>query len=97
MNPFFNGKYFCEFFHVTKIGNSFLFNLTGAGAGIFQENQVNTMTVDALAPYIARSSAVMELTMWDTFLFTRIWTICTMSVSRNNGKCMGLIEDISMP
>ena len=32
---------------------------------MFQDYYVNTIAADALAPYVARSSAVMVLTKWD--------------------------------
>ena len=38
-------------------------NPSGADAGIFQENPVNTMAADALAPHVTRSSAAMVLNM----------------------------------
>ena len=39
----------------------------GAETGIFQNNKVNTMTVHALAPRIARPSATMILTIQGHF------------------------------
>ena len=41
------------------------FNPCGAGTGMFWDNYINTMAVDALAPCVARSSAAMGLTMQD--------------------------------
>ena len=40
-------------------------NPCGADAGIFRDNFVSTMAVDALAPCVARSSTAMLLIMWD--------------------------------
>ena len=39
------------------------FNPSAADAVIYQDNQVNTMAADALAPYITRSSAAIVLTV----------------------------------
>ena len=47
---------------LTDVGHSPL-NPYHAGTELIQFNIVNTMVVDALAPYIARSSAAMILTM----------------------------------
>ena len=40
-----------------------ILDVYGAETGIFQSNQVNIMVADALAPYVARSSATMVLIM----------------------------------
>ena len=40
-------------------------NPFSADVRIFQENYVNTMATDALAPLVARSSAAMALTKCD--------------------------------
>ena len=39
---------------------------SGAKDGIFWKNQVNTKAADALATYVARSSAAMVLTVYNT-------------------------------
>ena len=43
-------------------------------AGIFWENEVNTMAADALVPHVAEPSAAMSLTMWngDELVFLEI-------------------------
>ena len=37
------------------------YHTSGAAAGIFQKNKVNTMAADALAPCVTRPSAAMAL------------------------------------
>ena len=57
-----------------NLKNEFLFSLNmlwlcqspGAETGIFLDNQVNTNTVDDLTHCVARPSAAMVLTVWDT-------------------------------
>ena len=43
--------------------NPWSFNYFGAENGIFHSNPVNSMATDALAPYVARSSVAMVLTV----------------------------------
>ena len=38
-----------------------MFDSYGADPGLFRANHISTMAADALAPYIARSSATIEL------------------------------------
>ena len=49
--------------------------------GIFQENYVNTMTADALAPSVARPSAAMVWTMSYTRIFL-LRNVCAISILR---------------
>ena len=43
-------------------------NTSGAETGIFQDHEVNTMAADALAPWVARTSATTVLTVQDKWL-----------------------------
>ena len=45
---------------VSDVDGPYIINSFGAEAGIFRENWVNAMAADALAPYIIRSSAIMQ-------------------------------------
>ena len=47
-----------------------IFNLYGAETEIFWDHWVNTITADALAPCVARSSAIMVLTKHDKQVLT---------------------------
>ena len=87
MNPFFSGKYFCEFFHLTNTGNNFFIQSYWCWCRNFpgEPDQYH----DCWCPGSLRRQVISSHGI-DTFLFTRIWNICNMSVSRNNGKCTGL-------
>ena len=65
-------------------------NPAGAETGIFDENWASIISVDDLAPCVARSSATMVLIMHDTPvdspLSSRIRTSCVTDVLRNDRK-----------
>ena len=55
----FQGNLFCFHNHQLKLLN----NPCGAGGQLLWENHANTVAADALAPYIARSSSAMMLSI----------------------------------
>ena len=77
--------------------------LSSAVAGIFWENKINTIAADALAPYIARTSTAMVLTMQVKQVclpWQRISITCAISMSRNDRKYEYIViflKQFSMP
>ena len=62
---------------------------------MFQEKRINTMAADALAPYVARLSVAMVLTMWyiSGFKISLVWSSETSkNDSRTSGIPAGLVR-----